>query len=69
MIYNFSSSHQCLIKSATFGFQMIHGLVDRIMEVNGAAFVAPDDNTGYFIKPSNVSFLLTVSFYYSLQTF
>ncbi|XP_062116866.1 phenylalanine--tRNA ligase beta subunit, cytoplasmic [Humulus lupulus] len=38
---------------ATSGFELIHGLVDRIMEVIGAPFVPLDDNTGYSIKPSN----------------
>ncbi|KAF3437947.1 hypothetical protein FNV43_RR20703 [Rhamnella rubrinervis] len=37
---------------ATSGFELIHGLVDQIMEVNDVPFV-PDDNTGYFIKLSN----------------
>ncbi|PON92694.1 Phenylalanyl-tRNA synthetase, class IIc, beta subunit, archae/euk cytosolic [Trema orientale] len=37
---------------ATSGFELIHGLVDRIMEVIGAPFVPLDDNTGYSIKPS-----------------
>ncbi|KAM6569381.1 hypothetical protein CsatB_017366 [Cannabis sativa] len=37
---------------ATSGFELIHGLVDRIMEVIGAPFVPLGDNTGYSIKPS-----------------
>ncbi|PON36989.1 Phenylalanyl-tRNA synthetase, class IIc, beta subunit, archae/euk cytosolic [Parasponia andersonii] len=37
---------------ATSGFELIHGLVDRIMEVIGAPFVPLHDNTGYSIKPS-----------------
>ncbi|XP_048329858.2 phenylalanine--tRNA ligase beta subunit, cytoplasmic [Ziziphus jujuba] len=38
---------------STSGFELIHGLVDRIMEVVGVPFVPIDDNTGYFIKPAN----------------
>lgn len=36
-------------------FQLIHGLVDRIMEVIGAPFVSVGDETGYYIKCSDVS--------------
>lgn len=36
-------------------FQLIHGLVDRIMEVVGAPFVSVGDETGYYIKCSDVS--------------
>ncbi|KAL6585259.1 hypothetical protein OROMI_004548 [Orobanche minor] len=38
---------------ATSGFELIHGLVDRIMEVNSIPFVSPGDNTGYYIESSN----------------
>ncbi|EXB76381.1 putative phenylalanine--tRNA ligase beta subunit [Morus notabilis] len=38
---------------ATSGFELIHGLVDRIMEVIGAEFVERDEHDGYFIEPSN----------------
>ncbi|KAL5544838.1 hypothetical protein UlMin_008622 [Ulmus minor] len=38
---------------ATSGFELIHGLVDRVMEVIGAPFVPINDNSGYFIKPSD----------------
>ncbi|KAH7528844.1 hypothetical protein FEM48_Zijuj05G0120900 [Ziziphus jujuba var. spinosa] len=38
---------------STSGFELIHGLVDRIMEVVGVPFVPIDDDTGYFIKPAN----------------
>ncbi|KAL0432137.1 UNVERIFIED_CONTAM: Phenylalanine--tRNA ligase beta subunit, cytoplasmic [Sesamum latifolium] len=38
---------------ATSGFELIHGLVDRIMEVTGAPFVSPGDNTGYCIQSSD----------------
>lgn len=37
---------------ATSGFELIHGLVDRIMEVTGNPFVLPGDNTGYYIELS-----------------
>ncbi|KAM7513955.1 hypothetical protein LguiA_003538 [Lonicera macranthoides] len=37
---------------ATSGFELIHGLMDRIMEVTGTPFVQPGDNTGYYIKCS-----------------
>ncbi|GJU10595.1 phenylalanine--tRNA ligase beta subunit, cytoplasmic [Tanacetum coccineum] len=41
---------------ATSGFELIHGLVDRIMEVTGNPFVLPGDstvpNTGYYIEQS-----------------
>ncbi|KAA8541114.1 hypothetical protein F0562_025077 [Nyssa sinensis] len=35
------------------GFELIHGLVDRIMEVNGAPFVQAGDNAGYYIERSD----------------
>ncbi|XP_059640497.1 phenylalanine--tRNA ligase beta subunit, cytoplasmic [Cornus florida] len=35
------------------GFELIHGLVDRIMEVNGTPFVEAGDNSGYYIKCSD----------------
>lgn len=38
---------------ATSGFELIHGLVDRIMEVTGTPFVSPGDNSGYYIKCSD----------------
>ncbi|KAH6836025.1 tRNA synthetase beta subunit family protein [Perilla frutescens var. hirtella] len=38
---------------ATSGFELIHGLVDRIMEANGTPFVSPGDDTGYYIESSN----------------
>lgn len=38
---------------ATSGFELIHGLVDRIMEVTGTPFVSVGDDTGYYIKSSN----------------
>ncbi|GLU17464.1 hypothetical protein SLE2022_338300 [Rubroshorea leprosula] len=37
---------------ANSGFELIHGLVDRIMEVIGSPFVPVGDNTGYFIQLS-----------------
>lgn len=39
---------------ATSGFEIIHGLVDRIMEVTGTHFVPVGDNSGYYIKRSDV---------------
>ncbi|XP_004299260.1 PREDICTED: probable phenylalanine--tRNA ligase beta subunit-like [Fragaria vesca subsp. vesca] len=35
---------------ASSGFELIHGLVDRIMEVLGAAFVPGGDNAGYNLQ-------------------
>ncbi|KAG6740608.1 hypothetical protein POTOM_056063 [Populus tomentosa] len=35
------------------GFELIHSLVDRIMEVMGTPFVPIGDNTGYYIQRSN----------------
>ncbi|XP_057951548.1 phenylalanine--tRNA ligase beta subunit, cytoplasmic-like [Malania oleifera] len=35
------------------GFELIHCLVDRIMEVIGTPFVTSGDSTGYYIKHSN----------------
>ncbi|CAN8236269.1 unnamed protein product [Cochlearia groenlandica] len=37
---------------ATSGFELIHGLVDRIMEVMAIPFVPNGDNTGYYINRS-----------------
>uniref|UniRef100_A0A5B7CBD6 phenylalanine--tRNA ligase n=1 Tax=Davidia involucrata TaxID=16924 RepID=A0A5B7CBD6_DAVIN len=34
------------------GFELIHGLVDRIMEVNGAPFIQAGDDMGYYIESS-----------------
>jgi hypothetical protein len=36
--------------------QIIHGLVDRIMEVVGVPFVSVGDDSGYYIRPSHVRF-------------
>ncbi|XP_068634508.1 phenylalanine--tRNA ligase beta subunit, cytoplasmic isoform X2 [Aristolochia californica] len=38
--------------NANSGFEVIHGLVDRIMEVVKIPFVQMGDNNGYYIKPS-----------------
>lgn len=38
---------------ANSGFELIHGLVDRIMEVTGVPFVSHDDNSGYYIRSSD----------------
>ncbi|EPS68377.1 hypothetical protein M569_06395, partial [Genlisea aurea] len=38
---------------ATSGFELIHGVVDRIMEVTGYRFVSPGDDSGYFIQRSD----------------
>ncbi|XP_057821359.2 phenylalanine--tRNA ligase beta subunit, cytoplasmic isoform X1 [Cryptomeria japonica] len=35
------------------GFEVIHGLVDRIMEVVGVPFVSVGDDSGYYIRPSH----------------
>ncbi|GFZ07659.1 tRNA synthetase beta subunit family protein [Actinidia rufa] len=38
---------------ANSGFELIHGLVDRVMEVIGTPFAQPGDNTGYYIERAN----------------
>ncbi|KAI4335848.1 hypothetical protein L6164_014453 [Bauhinia variegata] len=38
---------------ANAGFEIIHGLVDRIMEKTGISFVSPGDGTGYYIERSD----------------
>ncbi|KAK2968062.1 hypothetical protein RJ640_000477 [Escallonia rubra] len=35
------------------GFEQIHGLVDRIMEITGTPFVLSGDNSGYYIEESD----------------
>ncbi|KAK4483870.1 hypothetical protein RD792_011079, partial [Penstemon davidsonii] len=44
---------------ATSGFELIHGLVDRIMEVTGTPFVSPGDKSGYYIQSSDEPEFLT----------
>ncbi|KAJ7566908.1 hypothetical protein O6H91_02G123700 [Diphasiastrum complanatum] len=39
--------------NTTSGFEVIHGLVDRIMEVVGISNAAVGDTKGYYIAPSN----------------
>ncbi|KAK9278106.1 hypothetical protein L1049_027664 [Liquidambar formosana] len=51
---------------ANSGFELIHGLVDRIMEVTGTPFVALGDNTGYYIKCSDVSISVQCSLFISI---
>ncbi|MCO5602236.1 hypothetical protein L7F22_056364 [Adiantum nelumboides] len=38
--------------NANSGFEVIHGLVDRVMQVVGIKIVPTGDNTGYYIQPS-----------------
>ncbi|KAE9602240.1 hypothetical protein Lal_00049746 [Lupinus albus] len=38
---------------ANAGFEIIHGLVDRVMEKNGVSFVSPGDISGYYIEQSD----------------
>ncbi|XP_047147125.1 phenylalanine--tRNA ligase beta subunit, cytoplasmic [Vigna umbellata] len=38
---------------ANAGFEIIHGLVDRVMEKNGVPFVSPGDKLGYYIERSD----------------
>lgn len=38
---------------ANSGFELIHGLVDRLMEVIAVPFVPAGDNTGYYIERSD----------------
>ncbi|CAA2996313.1 Probable phenylalanine--tRNA ligase beta subunit [Olea europaea subsp. europaea] len=50
-----ASNHRhlaALYCGATSGFELIHGLVDRIMEVTGTSFVSPGNGTGYYIQSS-----------------
>ncbi|KAL6582939.1 hypothetical protein OROMI_005017 [Orobanche minor] len=35
---------------ANVGFEIVHGLVDRVMEKNGITFVSPGDISGYYIE-------------------
>ncbi|KAL6007385.1 hypothetical protein ACLOJK_032882 [Asimina triloba] len=35
------------------GFEVIHGLLDRIMQIVGIPFVPVGDDTGYYIRPSH----------------
>ncbi|XAR63860.1 Phenylalanine--tRNA ligase [Bertholletia excelsa] len=44
---------------ANSGFELIHGLVDRVMEVVGTSFVQPGDNAGYYIERANEPEFLT----------
>ncbi|WMV07055.1 hypothetical protein MTR67_000440 [Solanum verrucosum] len=37
---------------ANSGFELIHGLVDKIMEATGTNFVSPGNSTGYYIEKS-----------------
>ena len=46
----------------TLCLQLIHCLVDRIMEIIGCPFVAVGDDTGYYIKLSNVKHLFSPYF-------
>ncbi|CAN6457682.1 unnamed protein product [Victoria cruziana] len=39
--------------NANSGFEVIHGLVDRIMDIVGVPFVAAEDEIGYRIRPSS----------------
>ncbi|XP_057419440.1 phenylalanine--tRNA ligase beta subunit, cytoplasmic-like [Lotus japonicus] len=38
---------------ANAGFEIIHGLVDRVMEMNGIPFVSSGDISGYYIERSD----------------
>ncbi|KAH1250987.1 Phenylalanine--tRNA ligase beta subunit, cytoplasmic [Glycine max] len=42
-----------LYGGANAGFEIIHGLVDRVMEKNGVPFVSPGDKSGYYIERSD----------------
>ncbi|OMP05794.1 Phenylalanyl-tRNA synthetase, class IIc, beta subunit, archae/euk cytosolic [Corchorus capsularis] len=44
---------------ANSGFELIHSLVDRVMEVMGTPFVPVGDNTGYYIQLSDEPEFLT----------
>ncbi|KAF3639732.1 putative phenylalanine--tRNA ligase beta subunit [Capsicum annuum] len=43
---------------ATSGFELIHGLLDKIMEATGANFVSPGNSSGYYIEKSEEPALL-----------
>ncbi|RAL38742.1 hypothetical protein DM860_013423 [Cuscuta australis] len=43
---------------ANSGFELIHGLVDRIMEATGYSFVSHGDTSGYYIESSDEPELL-----------
>ncbi|KAK8714618.1 hypothetical protein V6N13_041969 [Hibiscus sabdariffa] len=51
------ASNRCLLAAlycgASSGFELIHSLVDRIMEVMGTSFVPVPDKSGYFIELSD----------------
>ncbi|CAN7114320.1 unnamed protein product, partial [Brassica rapa subsp. narinosa] len=49
---------------ATSGFELVHGLVDRIMEVMGVTFLPNGDKTGYHINRSQVSSFSATSIIY-----
>ncbi|KAL6543517.1 hypothetical protein OROHE_010139 [Orobanche hederae] len=38
---------------ANAGFEIVYGLVDRVMEKNGITFVSPGDKSGYYIERSH----------------
>nr|XP_025616736.1 phenylalanine--tRNA ligase beta subunit, cytoplasmic isoform X1 [Arachis hypogaea] len=38
---------------ANAGFEVVHGLVDRVMEKNGVPFVSSGDKSGYYIERSD----------------
>jgi hypothetical protein len=44
-----------VLKLINDDMQIIHGLVDRVMEKNGINFVSPGDKSGYYIERSDVS--------------
>ena len=46
--------------------QIVHGLVDRVMEKNGIPFVSPGVESGYYIERSDVS-VFSVKFYIRVQ--
>ncbi|WJX45811.1 phenylalanine--tRNA ligase [Trifolium repens] len=42
-----------VLKLTNDDMQIIHGLVDRVMEKNGVTFVSPGDKSGYYIERSD----------------
>ena len=48
-------NENCYFKFLPNDLQVIHGLVDKVMEKNGVPFVSPGDKKGYYIERSDVS--------------
>ncbi|KAL6585861.1 hypothetical protein OROMI_002505 [Orobanche minor] len=42
-----------ILDAKDVGFEIVHGLVERVMEKNGITFVSPGDISGYYIERSD----------------